>query len=108
MINLAGTEWGFSEVGRTALFIQFGPDGRVSGSTGCNRFTGTFGQDRSALTIGPLATTRRACVPEAMKREQRFLAVLGKVRKVEGTLLQLTLMDDNRYVLAEMVRRDPD
>jgi heat shock protein HslJ len=109
MINLAGTEWGFSEeAGRTARFIQFGSDGRVSGSTGCNRFSGAYSQDGDALTIGTLATTRRACLPEVMQREQQFLALLGKVHHAEGTYLKLTLKGSDRDVLAELVRRDPD
>jgi heat shock protein HslJ len=109
MINLAGTEWGFSEeTGRTARFIQFGSEGRVSGSTGCNRFSGAYSQDGDALTIGTLATTRRACLPEVMQREQQFLALLGKVRHVEGTHLRLTLKSFDGDVLAELMRRDPD
>jgi len=109
MITLAGTEWGFSEeIGRTARFIQFGSEGRVSGSTGCNRFSGTYNQDGDALTIGTLATTRKACRPEAMKREQQFLALLGKVRHGEGTHIKLTLKGSDGNVLAETVRRDPD
>jgi heat shock protein HslJ len=109
MINLAGTEWGFSEeIGRTARFIQFGSDGRVSGSTGCNRFSGTYCQDGDALTIGTLATTRRACLPEVMRREQQFLTLLGNVLYAEGTHLKLTLKGPDGNVLAELVRRDPD
>jgi heat shock protein HslJ len=109
MINLAGTEWGFSEeIGRTARFIQFGSDGRVSGSTGCNRFSGTYSQDGDALTIGTLATTRRACLPEVMRREQQFLTLLGNVFYAEGTHLKLTLKGPDGNVLAELVRRDPD
>jgi heat shock protein HslJ len=109
MINLAGTEWGFSEeIGRTAWFIQFGSDGRVSGSTGCNRFSGTYSQDGDALTIGTLATTRRACLPEVMRREQQFLTLLGNVFYAEGTHLKLMLKGPDGNVLAELVRRDPD
>jgi heat shock protein HslJ len=109
MIKLAGTEWGFSEeIGATARLIEFGSDGRVSGLTGCNRFTGTYSQDGSALTIGTLGTTRRACLPEVMKREQQFLGLLSRARRAEGTHLKLTLKDADGAVLVELVRRDPD
>jgi heat shock protein HslJ len=109
MITLAGTEWGFSgEIGKAARFIQFRSNGNVNGSTGCNRFTGTFDQDGSTLTIGPLATTRKACLPEAMEREQQFLTMLGKVRQVEGTRLQLILAPAEGNVVTELVRRDLD
>jgi heat shock protein HslJ len=107
MINLAGTEWGFpEEIGATARFIQFGSDGRVSGSTGCNRFTGTYSQDGSTLTIGTLATTRRACLPEVMRREEQFLEVLSKVRQVEANPFNLFLKAPDGNVLAELMRRD--
>jgi heat shock protein HslJ len=78
--SLAGTEWGFpGEVGKTARFIQFRSDGKVGGSTGCNRFNGSYSQDGYALTIGTPATTRRACLPDVMKREQQFLVMLDQV-----------------------------
>ena len=109
VINLAGTEWSFpGEVGKNSRFIQFRSEGKVGGFTGCNRFTGSYSQDGDALSIGPLATTRRACVPEVMKREQQFLAMLGMVRHAEGTQLKLTLKGADADVLAELVRTDPD
>lgn len=107
--NLAGTEWGFpGEVGKTARFIQFRPDGKVGGSTGCNRFNGPYNQDGYALTIGTLATTRRACLPDVMKREQQFLVMLEQVRRAEAHHSTLTLRDADGNVLAELKRRDAD
>jgi heat shock protein HslJ len=58
--------------------------------------------------MGPLATTRMACLPEAMEGEQEFLALLGKIRHVDRTNLQLILKDGDGNVLAELIRRDPD
>ena len=108
-IDLARTEWCFSgEVGKAARFLQFRSDSKVGGSTGCNRFTGTYSQDGYALTLGTLATTRRACLPEVMKREQQFLDLLSKVHRAEANHLKLTLKDADENVLAELVRRDPD
>jgi heat shock protein HslJ len=107
--NLAGTEWGFPrEVGKAAWFIQFRSEGKVVGSTGCNRFNGSYSQDGYALTIGTLATTRRACLSDAMKREQQFLVILEKVRRAEANHSTLTLKDTNGNVLAELKRRDAD
>jgi putative lipoprotein len=107
-LELAGSEWGFAgETAKSAPFVQFRSDGKVGGHSGCNRFTGTYTQKDDELTIGPLASTRMACQPEVMEREQKFLA-LSNVRYVEATHLQLTLKDGNGEVLAKMVRRDPD
>ena len=58
--------------------------------------------------MGPLATTRMACRPEVMEREQQFLTMLGQVRHAEASYLKLTLKDGNDKVLAELVRRDAD
>jgi hypothetical protein len=44
----------------------------------------------------------------AMKREQRFLAMLANVRLAEGSHLKLILEKDDGEVAAEPVRRDPD
>ena len=58
--------------------------------------------------MGPFASTRMACQPEVMEREQQFLAMLSNVRQVEVIHLQVTLKDGNGEVLANLVRRDPD
>jgi META domain-containing protein len=65
--DLAGSEWGFAgETGKSARFVQFRSDGKVGGHSGCNRFTGTYTQKDDALKMGPLATTRMACLPEVL------------------------------------------
>ena len=58
---------------RLTLMFQ---DGQVSGSSGCNSFHGSFTVSGKALTIHPLATTRRACEDEVMVQEQEFLKAL--------------------------------
>jgi META domain len=76
--ELVGTEWGFAgETSKSARFVQFRSDGKVGGHSGCNRFTGTYTQKDDTMTIGPLASTRMACQPEVMEREQQFLAMLS-------------------------------
>jgi heat shock protein HslJ len=54
--------------------------GKVSGSTGCNRFHGTVSEGESAtsLVIGPLITTRMACAEPLMAQEHAFLEKLGQ------------------------------
>jgi heat shock protein HslJ len=83
---LAGVEWevtGFNN-GRqavvgllpdTRITLQF-DDGLVSGSSGCNRFSGSFSSGEGTLTIGMLRLTRMACESEVMEQEQQFLAAL--------------------------------
>jgi heat shock protein HslJ len=59
----------------TQLTVTF-QDGKISGSSGCNRFHGEFKVDGSALKVGPLATTRMACEDELMTQERQFLQAL--------------------------------
>lgn len=61
------------------ITITFGADGRVSGSTGCNNFNGSYTQNASGLKIGALATTRRACAPALINQEVAFLKVMQDV-----------------------------
>ena len=64
--------------------------GRLSGSGGCNRITGSYQLDGDRLTFGPIASTRMAC-PEAMDQEQAFLKALAAVRsyRIPGGTLEL-------------------
>ena len=62
-----------------ALSVSF--DGKVEGTTGCNRFTGTAEMDAGTLILGPLAVTEMACLdPVAMEREAVWLKALGEAR----------------------------
>lgn len=62
-----------------ALAVSF--EGKVEGTTGCNRFTGTAEMDAGTLILGPLAVTEMACVEaEKMDREAAWLKALGEVR----------------------------
>jgi putative lipoprotein len=65
-------------------------DGAVSGSGGCNRLTGRARIDGQAVGIGPLATTRKACVPALMDQERKFLAALEATRayRFDGAVLR--------------------
>jgi heat shock protein HslJ len=62
-----------------SLTVSF--DGRVEGTTGCNRFTGTADLDAGWMQLGPLAATEMACAePEKMKREAAWQQALGEAR----------------------------
>jgi len=65
----------------TVVTAEFGSDGRVAGSGGCNRFSGPYMLDGTALAIGPVVATRRACLaPEGVgEQEAAYLAALARV-----------------------------
>ena len=60
--------------------IAFGADGRASGSTGCNRWSGAWTLTGEALSLERISSTRRACRGATGAREARFLGVLEGVR----------------------------
>jgi len=66
---------------------------RAGGSTGCNSFSGAYQLSGDSLRLGPLITTRRACLdPEMNRQEQSLLNALGETRtwQVTGDTLTLT------------------
>jgi heat shock protein HslJ len=103
---LAGSEWGFAAGGDITL--QFA-DGQVSGSGGCNRFSGTYTQDGDSLKLGTLIATLMDCTDKAvMQKEQQFFQMLAAVHTTEATHAKLILKDATGKELAVLVRRDWD
>lgn len=53
--------------------------GRISGSTGCNRYHSTVEEVSrpGAISIGPIGATRKACPPPLQDIEIKYLACLG-------------------------------
>lgn len=93
--ELAGTNWTFVSIGGVAVTadrptaLQF--DGnRLSGSAGCNRFSGTYSVDGGTLKAGPLMATEMAC--PGMELEQAFF-------KLMASPVSLTFADDGTLIL---------
>jgi heat shock protein HslJ/uncharacterized membrane protein len=66
-------------------------DGRASGFSGCNRFTGAYTREGDTLTVGRLAGTMMACPEPRMAAERAFLDGLSGSHRVAiaGELLTL-------------------
>jgi heat shock protein HslJ len=62
--------------------ITFGGGGRVTGTTGANRFTGSWELVGDELSFGPLATTRRSGAPAVMEQQHRLLHVLQRPSQI--------------------------
>jgi heat shock protein HslJ len=108
---LAGTDWRLVSLGPaggeaslvagTTVTLKFGEDGRASGSTGCNNYSGTYQVRGDTISFGRLISTRRACLDQnANQQEQRFLAALESANRFRLTSNRLTILSDrNRTVL---------
>jgi heat shock protein HslJ len=106
--SLAGTAWiatghnngrqaVVSTLGGTELSLQFGADGRYSGSAGCNAFNGTFTQQGPRVTLGPARATRKFCAEPkgVMEQEAAFLKALetAATARFEANRLELRTAD---------------
>jgi heat shock protein HslJ len=91
-VPLENTAWTLVDVGGTpARPIGSGAAGptlrlnaaekRVSGDTGCNMYAGPYQLSGATLRFGPLISTRRACIDEALNRQEAaLLGALDNVR----------------------------
>jgi heat shock protein HslJ len=75
-------------------------DTDVSGSSGVNRYAGTFtSSPEGAMDVGPLAVTAMAGPEDAMRAEQAYLALLDTVTGYTVTDAELDLYVDEQEVL---------
>ncbi|TVP52537.1 MAG: META domain-containing protein [Halomonadaceae bacterium] len=97
---LQGVEWQVQQLGGQpvqdlGLTLQFTPEGRVSGHSGCNRFFGQYQLTGEGLTIGSLGSTKMACPGDPMTVEAHFLEQLQQVTlfdlKTDNNLQKLRL-----------------
>jgi heat shock protein HslJ len=102
-LKLGGTSWtatGVAGKGGVAALIagsratlNFGADGTLSGSAGCNSYTGRYEVTGNQLRFpAAFATTRKMCVnPGVMDQEQAFLKALSAstTGHIDGKKLEL-------------------
>jgi len=84
---------------REAHFILHPADKRVSGSGGCNRFTGGYELAGDRLSFGRMAATMMACA-DAMDSEKAFLSALQQAARARVQAQRLELLDASGSVVA--------
>ena len=84
-VTLPGSAWevttyaGQAPLADHPITFEFDTEGNIAGDASCNRFGGTCTIEGNTIKVGPLRSTRRACEPEIMQQEHKFLALLGSV-----------------------------
>jgi heat shock protein HslJ len=84
--SLVGTSWSVVSIDGAPTLqdgpptMVFAPDG-VSGTTGCNTYSGTFRTDGEAMTISAGAMTEMACDGPRGDQEARFIAALPGIER---------------------------
>jgi heat shock protein HslJ len=62
------------------LTLELQGGDRVSGSSGCNSYSGSYRlMNKAGIDFTALVSTRKACAPELMEQERRFLSILESV-----------------------------
>jgi heat shock protein HslJ len=73
---------------------------RVSGSTGCNRFTAQLEEDARGFTFSKITSTKMACTPQRNELENDFLYELNDYRSIVRNGDQLLMIGTDREVLS--------
>jgi len=101
-IQLESTAWNLVEIGgRPARVtrnagtptLRLDAARRAMGDTGCNSFAGPYELSGGSLRFGALVSTRRACMDEALNRQEAaYLRALDETRswRIAGATLVLS------------------
>ncbi len=94
---LVNSDWTIVAIGQETVSgpqytLRIGPD-EIGGRVGCNGFSARYTADGGTLNIGATMSTRMACAPAVMTREQRAFAILTgavQVSRPDANTLVLT------------------
>ncbi len=93
----------------TQPVVTFGPDGILSGTAGCNQFSGGFGIEGANITIGPLMSTMMACEDPLMEQETAVMRALegAATWSVTGATAELRGVEDTIQVTLASLAATP-
>lgn len=77
--------------------LHFLDDGKLSGFSGCNNFSGNFSLEGTGIRLDPGAITKKIC---SGKGAQDFLSALGKVGDLRIGKEKLTLLDGSTELMS--------
>lgn len=115
--TLAGTSWNVMNInnGRQAVVsivsgstvtMAFDTTGRVSGTTGCNPYSGAYRVEGGTLRFSAVAAGRRACAdPEVDAQEQAFLRAMESVATMDFEGDRLDLREEDGALAMVLVRK---
>lgn len=94
----------------TPVYVVFAPDGKISGSGGCNRYFGGWGfveGQPDVLRIWRTGSTKMACPVAVMTQEHRFLEELSRVSAHAADGKELRLFYDGGKGVLRFTRGVP-
>ena len=75
----------------STISADFMPDGKITGSSGCNEYSATYSSNGQTLGIIQVKSTKMACDPGIMTQENQYLALLPKVNTYQMSGDQMVL-----------------
>lgn len=111
--GLTGSSWiltalnGQPSLSEAPITADFSPDGRLSGTSGCNSYSTTYEIDGSVIAPGLTAGTMMACANPIMQQEIAYLTALNTVDTFEIQGDRLLLKDSGGETVLEFVRQHP-
>ncbi|MDD1729121.1 MAG: META domain-containing protein, partial [Methanospirillum sp.] len=109
--TLEGSAWRLSSYSRsdgistpvpnnTQVSAIFGKDRIITGSSGCNTYSGLYNLNGTNLSFSQVIVTRMACLdPGTLETENSYLKLLEQVRVVSGQEKKLTMTNANNTTL---------
>jgi heat shock protein HslJ len=105
--DLTGKVWALTAlngqhlVAGTNISAQFTSDGIVSGSAGCNQYTGKYTVSGGNIAFDPsITTTMMACLQPVMEQESAYLKMLAKAKTYTVNGDELTFTGADKRTLA--------
>ena len=105
--DLTGKVWALTELmgkapmAGTGISAEFTADGKVAGSAGCNRYSGTYTVSGGNITFSTqMAMTMMMCEQAVMDQESAYMQALGEAKTFAVNGDQLTLTGGDGVTLA--------
>lgn len=113
--RLVGTGWTLAwyvhngtptqAVSGSTVTLDFGDDGRITGSAGCNRYFASYEMKGTAISIGQAGSTMMYCsTPGVMEQESAYLTLLSQAKTITIDGDRLTLSDAKGTTLLAFVK----
>ncbi len=87
-----------------SVFLELKQNSKMSGFTGCNRFSCDYLLKDDDIVIFNLATTRKMCPLDNMKTEKTFIEVMKNGAKISHKNERWELRDASDILLMEMIK----
>ena len=92
----------------TTVTLDFGDDGSIAGSAGCNRYFASYNVKGTAITIGQAGSTMMYCdAPGLMDQESAYLTLLSQAKTITVESDRLTLSDAKGTTILSFTKTVP-